>query len=197
MTEVQVPEKVQVSADALRQALEDGGRAEVTVRSKKTGAHVYVTLSCKKRKPDGPGYLSRGTKAGRVGLADADKIDAADPDLEFPDNQIGAYGKKSDRFYPNKGVDPARVWAADHVIAWALGAFPMLDAQADVFLATKCCSCGKKLKDPVSVARGVGPECYGQVTGSKKAPHQPMPVPAPEPVQGDLLSRFQEIGAIA
>jgi hypothetical protein len=30
-----------------------------------------------------------------------------------------------------------------------------------------CALCGKKLKDPESLARGIGPDCYGKSTGSK------------------------------
>lgn len=32
--------------------------------------------------------------------------------------------------------------------------------------AVICGSCGRKLFDPVSIARGVGPECYGKLTGT-------------------------------
>jgi hypothetical protein len=200
----EIPESIQADAARVLRALEDGGRAEITLRSKKTGAHVYLLLSCKKRRPEGKGYLPRNTAAGRVGYREADKVDAVDPDLEYPENRVGAYGKVSDRFYPEKGADAARVWAADHVISWALGAYPALDAQADVFLHTRCSSCGIKLKDPISITRGLGPECHGKATGSKKAAHgvkvaAPVdPVPAPvASAQGSLLDQVRLMEAVA
>ena len=33
--------------------------------------------------------------------------------------------------------------------------------------STLCGACGRKLTDPVSIERGIGPECFGKATGSK------------------------------
>lgn len=34
--------------------------------------------------------------------------------------------------------------------------------------ATRCKKCGRTLRDPVSIARGMGPECAGSIGGRKK-----------------------------
>lgn len=168
---IEIPQEVLASAEDLRRMLDDGGRVDVTVRSKRTGAHVKVALSCKKRRPEGErGYVSRATVAGRVGYPAADKIDVLDPDLEWPESKIGAWGKRSHRFYTEDGADTARVWTAEHVILFALGEFPALAEQAEVLVSTRCICCGRKLTDPVSVSRMVGPECFGGRTGSRAAP---------------------------
>lgn len=167
----QVPEFVLATADAIREALMSGGRAVVSVRSKKSGEHVTLTFACKARKSGGQGWLSRATGAGRVGFEAADCVEVRDDALEYPDNYVGRfYTGANASWRAGKGADPKRAWTGEKVIAFALGGYP-LDHQADVYLATRCCFCGKRLTDPVSVERGVGPECYGKHTGSKMASH--------------------------
>lgn len=154
--------------DRLKAALENGGRAVVSVRSKKTGAHVSVCFVAKKKEADGRGFVSRATIEGRVGLKAADVIFVDDPTLPWPDGKIGAFYLDTGEWKPAKAADPARVWAASKTFAWAHGSFA-LDEQAEVFIELSCCYCGKPLTDPVSVERGIGPECYGRHTGSKSA----------------------------
>ena len=38
-----------------------------------------------------------------------------------------------------------------------------------LFVEDRCGRCGRELTDPVSIQRGLGPECYGKSTGSKSA----------------------------
>jgi hypothetical protein len=40
----------------------------------------------------------------------------------------------------------------------------------EVVEASLCGCCGRKLTDPVSIERGIGPECFGRVTKSKAIP---------------------------
>lgn len=170
---IEIPQEVLASAEDLRRMLDDGGRVDVTVRSKRTGAHVKVALSCKKRRPEGErGYVSRATVAGRVGYAAADKIDVLDPDLEWPESKIGAWGKRSHRFYAEDGADTARVWTAEHVILFALGEFPALAEQAEVLVSTRCICCGKGLTHPESIATLIGPECARKRRQGRPAPRR-------------------------
>lgn len=37
----------------------------------------------------------------------------------------------------------------------------------DIEVESKCGLCGRKLEDPISVKRGIGPECAGKPTGTK------------------------------
>lgn len=164
---VEVPETIAADAALVRAALENGGKVEVTVRSKKTGDHVYVTLTCKKGKPGG-GFVSRATAAGRIGLAEATIVDASDPNKEWPENRIGTYSVKRQHMNVNAMSDPKRGWAATKILAWVRGEFDML-AVADVFVATRCCRCGRKLKHPESVSALVGPECRNKANQGQHA----------------------------
>lgn len=162
-----VPDVVPADAALVRSALENGGKVEVTVRSKKTGDHVYVTLTCKKGKPGG-GFLSRATAAGRVGLGEATIVDATDPNREFPDNRIGTYSVARKHMNVKLGSDIHRGWAATKIMAWVRGEFALTDV-ADVFIATRCCRCGRKLTHPESVAALVGPECRNKANAGQHA----------------------------
>lgn len=165
-------EGIPAGPEKVRRALMEGGRATVTARSLKTEEHVTVTLVCRKKKPGGQGWVSRGTTAGRVGFEDADCIEARDPRRDYPDNYVGRFYKDTGEWRTGRDVDPARAWLAEKVIAFALGGFA-LHERADVFLAAECCMCGHRLEDPQSIERGIGPECFGRSTSSKKAAHQP------------------------
>lgn len=157
---IAAPEKI---AHALRY----GGRAVVTVRSLKTGHHVTINLVCRKRKPSGQGWVSRATKAGRLGIAEgAEVVEVRDPDLEYGENYVGRFYVNDGEWRAGRGADAKRVWTAERVIGYALAGTPL---PAEVFLATQCSFCGKKLTDPESVERGIGPECYGMATRSRSA----------------------------
>lgn len=160
--------ETKATPERLKAALDNGGRATISVRSKKTGAHVTVCFVAKKKEADGRGYVSRTTIEGRVGLKAADVIFVDDPTLEWPEGKVGAFYLDTGEWKPAKGADPARTWAAEKAFAWAHGR-GALDEQAEVFIELSCCFCGKPLTDPVSIERGIGPECYGRHTGSKSA----------------------------
>jgi hypothetical protein len=156
-----------LTSAGLKEALTEGGRAVCTVRSRVTGKHVTVRLSAKKRAADG--WVSRATVAGRVGIGDATAIFAEDTDLEYPENRIGSFYFKSGEWRAEEDADPARVWAAEKLLYWALSGFD-LDEYAEIFLAAECVYCGRPLTDPESVERGIGPECFGRSTKSKAVP---------------------------
>lgn len=163
-----IPTEVPADLAKVMGALTNGGRAEITVRSKKSGEHVYVTLTCKQRKPDGKGFVSRATAAGRVGIQDAHIVDCTDPNREFPDNRIGTYATKSGKFNPRAEADPKRVWAADFLLRWVRGEIDITGC-ADIFIATRCCRCGRKLTHPESVVGLIGPECRNHANEGKHA----------------------------
>lgn len=159
-------DQVRLTAEGLKEALTDGGRAVCTVRSRATGKHVTVRLSAKKRAADG--WVSRATIAGRVGIEDATAVFAEDTDLDWPECRIGSFYFASGEWRAEEDADPARVWAAEKLLYWALSGFD-LDATAEIFLAAECVYCGRPLTDPESVERGIGPECFGRHTKSKMA----------------------------
>lgn len=162
------PDLVPASQAGIADALLVGGRVRVTVTSKETGKHLSVRLTCKRRKDDGVGYISRARKEGRVGIPHADVVFADADDLALA-GEVGRVYLPSGQWQAAKRDDDPRVphyaWAAQKVLAWAAGSFD-LPAVADVEVQTECCVCGKRLTDPVSIERQTGPECWGKVTGS-------------------------------
>lgn len=163
----EVPKEVAASRERVRELLEEGGRVLCTVRARESGRHVTVLLVAKKRGADRR-YVSRAKIAGRVGIRDASTVFAEDPDREWPDCHLGALYLDTGEWKDSRGAEPTRAWAARAVLRWALGSFDLAD-QAEVFVATTCCFCGKRLTDPESVERGVGPECFRKRTRSKAA----------------------------
>lgn len=158
----------QASPERVRYALENGGRAVVTVRSHKTGKHVTLVFTARKKKPGGHGWVSRATTAGRVGVLAADALEVRDPEREYPDNYVGRFYFNTGEWRAGKDADAARVYASEKVIAFALSGVPL---KSDVFLAAQCSFCGKGLTDPQSIERGIGPECFGKHTTSQMAKH--------------------------
>lgn len=156
------------TSERLKEQLEAGGRAMITVRSRKTGQHVSLRLAAKKKKPGGRGYVSRGSSEGRVGTKEADAIFADDPTLVWPEGKVGIFDLRTGEWKTDRKGDPARLWAAEKALLWALGSFD-LDEHAEVFIEQRCSFCGHALRDPVSIQRGIGPECYGLHTGSRSA----------------------------
>jgi len=158
-----IPDQILASANEVANRLEIGGFAEVTVRSLNTGDHVTLTFSCKKRGQDGR-LVSRATKEGRVGLHDSDIVYIDDHLREM----VGSFNPKTNELRINKDADKARAWAATKLLDWTQGTYD-LEAVAETFLATRCSRCARKLTDPISVERGLGPECHGLPTSSRMA----------------------------
>jgi hypothetical protein len=167
-TEAEVPEEVLADSARVRAALEDGGRALLTLRSRRTGKHVKVNLVAKKKDPSG-GWVSRASKAGRVGIREADVVFADDPDQSWPDGALGRFDPRTGEWTPQRTAEANRLWAAEKLLAWALGSYPLIDEKAEVYLSTICCVCGKQLRHPESVERGIGPECARKGTKGRPA----------------------------
>jgi hypothetical protein len=159
--------------DQVAEALRSGGRARVTVTSRSTGKHLTVRLACKTKGEDGR-WISRARIVGRVGIDEAQAVFADGGDDAFA-GWVGTmyldkgYTNTGRWFTPQAWDDPRGewyFWAAKNVISWAMGTNPTLEEQASVVLADECSVCGRPLKDPESIARGIGPECFGKRTES-------------------------------
>jgi hypothetical protein len=159
---------VAASPDQIREALENGGRARVTVRSGRTGAHVKLIMTARLRQGDR--FVPRNQRAGRVGIGEATVLEVRDAAREYPENYVGRLYLDTGEWRSGREADRARVWAAEAVIAYALNGAHY--AQTEFFLATQCSHCGHKLEDPISIQRGIGPECYGRATGSRHARYE-------------------------
>jgi hypothetical protein len=162
-TSMLIPDQILATPEAFGKRLTAGGYAEVTVKSLNTGHHVTLVFSCKKRGSDGK-LISRATKEGRVGITDSDIVYIDDHER----NMVASLNPRTGELRPAQDASKARMWAATKLLAWSKGSYD-LDAVAETVVATRCSRCARKLTDPVSVERGLGPECYGLPTGSKMA----------------------------
>lgn len=165
MTEVgTLPVREQVA-----RALREGGRARATITSRSSGKHLTIRVACKRRGPDGR-FISRARTDGRVGIELADAVFVDGGDYAFG-GWVGTLYLDSGEWRSPKQWDDPRgphyLWAAQALIQWALTGSERFAEQAEVALAEECSVCGKTLTDPVSIERGVGPECLGKITGSQ------------------------------
>lgn len=173
MSITEIPEQITATGPILRKALLDGGYLTVTVRSA-SGKHVTIDLVCRKKKAGGQGWVSRATKAGRVGFTAGDVIEARDPRLEYPENYVGRFYKDTAEWKAGTHADGKRVWVAERIIGAALSG-ELSFASAEVFVSTKCSSCGRKLTHPESVEVLEGPECRGAKNIGKPAKSEKVP----------------------
>lgn len=149
------------------------GRLKTTVTNE-DGTHL--TLSFKNWK--------RGDRRRNVPIYEAERIYIEVPNQTGWGDKIGNVDLASGAFYTERSADPARVAAALRVIDAVQGREIVGRIQHPGF----CMICSKELTDPISIDRGIGPDCYGNATGSQhqekvkqtKAVHL-SPV-APEPV---------------
>lgn len=141
----------------VHEALVEGGYMVASVRSKKSGQHVSLVLAAKAAR-DGGGYVSRSTKAGRVGLDGAAVVYFDRPDGEY----VGKLDLLTGEFRFARAASDAERWTAQKLVAYAKGNYPALDTLADVFLARQCSVCHRRLEHPESIAAGIGPECAGR-----------------------------------
>lgn len=67
--------------------------------------------------------------------------------------------------------DPLLRYAAEAAVSFAwvgeAGLPQPKNGSVTVVEADTCACCGRKLTDPESIARGIGPECYGKATGTR------------------------------
>lgn len=130
------------------------GTVTVTVTSAKTGKHISVRIDC----------CRRTDRWERVPFAQASHVFINE---EPQGTRIGTFYPRDGVWRPARGfVDPALDWAATHSLRAAMGdAAP----QARFQESNQCGRCRRDLSDPVSIERGIGPECWGKLTGSRRA----------------------------
>lgn len=124
-----------------------GGKARFTLKSRKTGAHISLRV---KKAKDGDCYFVYARKG--EGYSYMGWMKSGDTAVRV--------SKKS---------NPAATGAPRTALEWSLkklseGSVP---DQLEIWHEGCCCRCGRKLTDPVSIQRGIGPECFGKMTGSK------------------------------
>lgn len=131
------------------------GRVTVTFTSPHTGEHI--TVAAKSRKPD-----ENGKWVG-CPLAEAKVVFFSVPNQTGWDDKVGKF-TRAGGFTPDHNADPARVFCAKQLVKFVAGepTAPGLECREE----SRCGRCGRQLTDPVSIDRGIGPECAGKETGS-------------------------------
>jgi hypothetical protein len=149
------------------------GQLTITLTSKVTGEHITIKAVCKARNAE-------TNRWERVPFEQATHVFCEVPSSSWGD-RVGTFRPQTGYFYGDAAADPKRVWAAVAALRYACKGTE--HAQAEYAEADRCGRCGRELTDPESIARGVGPECYGQLTGSAherriwNAPGQQAPLP--------------------
>lgn len=133
------------------------GRLTATMQSKRSGDHITVTLNaCAKLQ----------NKWQHVPFAEATHVFIAQGPGGWGAPKVGTYYPKTGKLYFNRGFDtPAWQFAVKHTLIAAMSG----EQNTDLFTIQEsnlCGKCGKELTDPVSIARGIGPTCYGASTES-------------------------------
>ena len=138
------------STDAIREFI-FGGNARFTLKSKKTGNHISFRI---KKAKDGDAYFISAAKQadeGAGGFNYAGWMKAGETKVRTSaKSNVNLSGARAALDWTLRNVNKAE-----------------MPAQLEVWHEGKCCRCGRKLTDPVSVARGIGPECFGKMTKSK------------------------------
>jgi hypothetical protein len=134
------------------------GRAQFAVTSETSGKTVYIRLDAKRTAEPG----SYGPKYRKCALEKASHVFVSEKGYGTP--RLGTIYPKNDTFYSNT-LSAAHVWALQQIVNLINGA-PVSD-KCSIEVESACGMCGHRLTDPVSIARGIGPECASKPTGTK------------------------------
>lgn len=145
------------------------GRCKVTLTRDGTDDHITVLFQAVADNRDRTYDPQQNKNWVDCEMADATHLFAEVPTPSGGWNdKIGTYYPKSrdGRWYDADHADPTRVRAA-FLAAWWIQKAESKTVWGFTFQeAIECGVCGLELSDPVSVARGIGPTCYGRLTGS-------------------------------
>ena len=144
-----------VTADTRAGRMLLAGRLTATVTSPRTGDHITIQF-VGKQKTDAGGWKN-------VPLCSASHVFVKVPNPDGFGDKVGTIYPKNGTFYADNNADPARVFAMREVVAHVTEQAH----RCEVVEESRCGKCGRELTDPISIERGVGPECYGSHTGSK------------------------------
>lgn len=132
------------------------GTLTATIKSLRTGDHITIKATCK-AKVDG--------RWQRAEFADATHVFFVVPSSTGWGDKVGTWRPQTGRWYTDDyQTDAARIWAALEALRVACGGAP--HTQSEFLEANRCGRCGRKLTDPESIVRGIGPECAEMATGS-------------------------------
>ena len=154
------------------------GRLTATMRSKATGNHITLSFSAKTKGQDG---------WKTVPFFEATHVFIQQGQGGWGTPKVGTFYPTSGKLYTEKGFDSA-AWLYAITNTLRAAETGVLDTeQFDIQEADRCGRCGKQLTDPVSIARGIGPTCADEETGSQhyhkglEREFEPAPPPGSKP----------------
>lgn len=163
MTSMNFPQYLEARPDTRAGRMLATGQVRITVKSHKTGQHITVRFKCTADNRDRAFAQDDNRNWVPCGLSKASHvfIDVPRPDGDWAD-KVGTYYPQSGCFFADGNADPARIYAAAMAAQWLCGA----EFKSEISEEERCGACGRQLTDPESIARGIGPECFGKMTSS-------------------------------
>lgn len=128
------------------------GRLKATITNA-DGTHLTVAFK----------NWKRGDRRRNVPIYDAERIYVQVPNQSGWGDKIGNVDLNTGLFRAEASADPERVKAALRILSAAQG--QAVDER--IQHPGTCMVCGRELTDPESIDRGIGPDCYGSITGSE------------------------------
>lgn len=139
------------------------GRVTVTFKSP-SGQHITITAKCRAPKESGNGWETSSLDRAKLIFFSVPQAGEGGWD-----DKVGRLNSRG--FTPERNADPARIWCAKQLLAFVAG--QPLPAGLEAHEESRCGVCGRALTDPVSIERGIGPECFGKLTGSQHQERAP------------------------
>lgn len=133
------------------------GSLTVTITSRATGRHMTLRFRCSRKDDGGP------RKWPTVPFVDATRIFVDD----FDGEEVAVIFTNTGVIRFSEKASANAQWVVSAFIRYLAGRFPGLTAQAEIAVASHCLRCDRELTDPESLERGFGPDCWGEVTGSR------------------------------
>ena len=131
------------------------GRVSVTFKSP-TGSHITILAKCR--------TITESGKWVQSPIAEAKVIFLEVPNSDGWNDKVGKF-TRSKGFVADSSADEARIFCAKQLLAYVQG--QPTNPNLEILEEDTCGRCGRQLTDPVSIQRGIGPECYGKITGSQ------------------------------
>lgn len=158
------------------------GNVSVTFRSAATGQHITIRAKC--RKPD------ENNKWVNCPLAEAKVVFLSVPNAGGGwDDKVGKV-TRAKGFVADPNTDRAREFCARQLLAYVQG--KDMPNGLEALEESRCGKCWRQLTDPVSIERGIGPECYGAETGSV---HEAKEARPSGPSDEDIAKAVQQLQA--
>lgn len=144
------------------------GRVKVTLKDLTSGEHITVLYKSFADNRQRQYKENLQTNWVPCPLVDCTHLFCEVPNQSGWNDKVGTYYPKTGRWYDADNADPQRIEAAKLIAAWLVYPVQVNEKYPNHTFqeAEECGVCGRELTDPESIARGIGPVCFGQLTES-------------------------------